>query len=56
MPNPFKETVISYPSRLPKEFELDKYVDYDLQFDKTFLDRTVVFWIVSGGKLRKATL
>ena len=38
MPNPFKETVISYPSRLPKEFELDKYVDYDLQFDKTFLD------------------
>ena len=38
MPNPFKETVISYPSRLPKEFELDQYVDYDLQFDKTFLD------------------
>jgi DNA polymerase elongation subunit (family B) len=38
MPNPFKDTVISYPSRLPKEFELDKYVDYDLQFDKTFLD------------------
>jgi DNA polymerase elongation subunit (family B) len=38
MPNPFKDTVISYPSRLPKEFELDKYIDYDLQFEKAFLE------------------
>ena len=38
MPNPFKDTVISFPGRLPKEFGLDEYVDYDLQFDKAFLD------------------
>lgn len=38
MPNPFKDTVISYPSRLPTEFGLDKYVDYDLQFNKAFLE------------------
>ena len=38
MPNPFKDTVISYPSRLPKEFELQEYIDYDLQFDKAFLE------------------
>jgi DNA polymerase elongation subunit (family B) len=38
LPNPFKDTVISYPSRLPAEFELDKYVDYELQFNKAFLD------------------
>ena len=38
LPNPFKDTVISYPSRLPSEFELDKYVDYELQFNKSFLD------------------
>jgi DNA polymerase elongation subunit (family B) len=38
MPNPFKDTVISYPSRLPKEFEMQEYIDYDMQFDKAFLE------------------
>ena len=38
MPNPFKDTVISYPSRLPKEMGLNDYIDYDLQFDKAFLE------------------
>jgi hypothetical protein len=37
-PNPIKDTVISYPARLPKEFGLHAYVDYDMQFDKTFVD------------------
>jgi DNA polymerase elongation subunit (family B) len=37
-PNPFNDTVISYPSRLPTEFGLDNYIDYDLQFQKAFLD------------------
>jgi DNA polymerase elongation subunit (family B) len=37
-PNPFKDTVVSYPTRLPKEFGLQEYIDYDLQFEKTFLD------------------
>ena len=38
MPNPFKDTVISYPARLPKEFDIHKYIDYDTQFEKTFLE------------------
>jgi DNA polymerase elongation subunit (family B) len=38
MPNHFKSDVISYPSRLPKEFGLDNYIDYDVQFDKAFLE------------------
>lgn len=37
-PNIFKDTVISYPSRLPVEFGIHQYVDYDTQFDKAFLD------------------
>jgi len=36
--NPFKFDVISYVSKLPTEFKLDKYIDYDIQFQKTFLD------------------
>jgi len=38
MPNPFKETVISFPVRLPKEFDLQKYIDYDMQFEKAFIE------------------
>ena len=37
-PNPFKDTVISYPVRLPKEFGLHDYIDYDMQFDKAYLE------------------
>ena len=37
-PNPFKDSVVSFPTRLPKEFGLQEYIDYDLQFEKTFLD------------------
>ena len=36
--NPFKFDVISYITTLPTEFNLNNYVDYDIQFDKTFLD------------------
>jgi DNA polymerase elongation subunit (family B) len=37
LPNPIKENVIGFVQRFPKELGLDKYVDYGVQFDKTFL-------------------
>jgi hypothetical protein len=37
-PNPFKDMVISYPGRLPSEFGMHQYVDYDTQFSKAFLE------------------
>ena len=37
-PNPFKDTVISYPGRLPKEFKLDDFVNYEMQFEKAFIE------------------
>lgn len=37
-PNPAMENVISFPQFLPKEFGLDEYIDYDMQFEKTFKD------------------
>ena len=36
--NPFKFDVISYVTKLPREFKLKEYVDYELQFEKTFID------------------
>jgi hypothetical protein len=30
--------VISYPGRLPKEFGIDEYIDYDTQFEKAFIE------------------
>jgi DNA polymerase elongation subunit (family B) len=38
LPNPIRENVISYIQEFPKEFGLDKYIDYDLQFSKAFLE------------------
>lgn len=37
-PNPTGDTVIAIPQTLPKEFGLNEYVNYDLQFEKSFLD------------------
>ena len=36
-PNPIKENVIAFIDYLPQQFNLEKYVDYNLQFEKTFL-------------------
>jgi DNA polymerase elongation subunit (family B) len=37
-PNPTMDSVISIIDVLPKEFNLHKYVDYETQFEKSFLD------------------
>ena len=37
MPNPVQGNVICSFSTLPSEFELDKYIDYDIQFEKAFM-------------------
>jgi DNA polymerase elongation subunit (family B) len=36
-PNPVYDTVIACPDTLPKEFGLDKYIDLDMQFEKSFI-------------------
>ena len=38
VPNHIKENVITYPLNLPKELDLHKYVDYNAQYEKTFLE------------------
>ena len=38
LPNKIRENVIAFPEHLPKELGIDRYIDYDLQFDKTFIE------------------
>jgi DNA polymerase elongation subunit (family B) len=55
MPNPFKDTVISFPGRLPKEFGLHDYIDYDTQFDKAFVEPIKVILQCMGWKTEKTS-
>ncbi len=38
MPNSLKQNVIAFPNFLPKELQLHQYVDYNRQFEKTFVE------------------
>ncbi len=37
-PNPINENVISFMNVLPREFDLHRFIDYDMQFDKAFVE------------------
>ena len=52
-PNKFGENVVSFISTFPKEFGLDKQVDYELQFEKSFLDPIKVILDTIGWKSEK---
>ena len=56
-PNPYQCTVISCPQVLPKEIGLDKYIDRDTQFDKSFLEPIKTILSAVGWEVEKrATL
>lgn len=53
LPNPIQENVISYLQTLPPEFGLDNYIDYDMQFSKSFLDPLINVLDTIGWKSEK---
>ena len=56
-PNKINQNVISFMGQFPKELGLDKSIDYDLQFEKSFLDPFKVILNTLGWKPEKiATL
>ena len=52
-PNKFGENVVSFLNTFPKEFGLDKQVDYELQFNKSFLEPIKVIMDVIGWQPEK---
>ena len=53
LPNPIRENVISYIQDFPRELGLDKYIDYELQFNKAFLDPMRVILDSIGWKVER---
>ena len=53
VPNTVQEDVISFISEFPKELDLHKYIDYDTQFEKAFLDALQIVVEPLGWKVRQ---
>lgn len=51
VPNPIFEDVIAFPGELPKEFDLDKYVDYEKQWEKMFMSPIIMICDAIGMSL-----
>ena len=41
-PNPFSANVITYITKLPKEFNIHEFVDYDIKFEKVFVEPLIL--------------
>ena len=57
IPNPIHDTVIAVPDEMPKEFKLDKYIDREMQFTKTFLEPiNSITEVIDWNTEKKSTL
>ena len=54
-PNPTKEECIAFQDSFPKEFKLNKYVDYNLMFEKAFLKTIETMIEPLGWKPKRET-
>jgi len=52
-PNLIHENVISFIQEFPKELNIDKYIDYDLQFEKSFVEPLKAILDAIGWQVEK---
>ena len=56
-PNPLGTNVITFTNQIPEEFGIEKYVDYDLMFEKAFLEPLNSLTNIVGWQIKEtATL
>ena len=56
-PNPLGINVITFNSLIPPEFKLEEYIDYDMMFEKSFLDPLNALLVSVGWQVKEqATL
>jgi len=53
IPNPIQENVLSFIQDFPAELNLTKYVDYDLQFNKSFIEPIKIILDCIGWSIEK---
>jgi DNA polymerase elongation subunit (family B) len=57
LPNPIRENVISTLGPLPKQFGLEKYIDYATQFEKSFIDPiSIILNVIDWSHEKKNTI
>lgn len=52
-PNDLNSHVLAFPKRIPKEFDISRFIDYDIQFEKTFLEPMKDLLDVMGWKAKE---
>ena len=52
-PNIIRENIISFIQQFPRELNIERYIDYDLQFEKSFLDPMKNILNVVGWNVEK---
>ena len=45
--------VVSFPTRIPKEFEIQEFIDYETQFQKGFIEPIRFILDCVGWKIEK---
>lgn len=54
-PNPSRENVVAFPTVLPKELGLHDFVDYDMQYDKAFVEPIRAILTAIGWEVEKTS-
>jgi hypothetical protein len=54
LPNPIREDVIGFVQKFPKELGLEKYVDYQHQFELSFINPLKKILDVIGWRTEKS--
>jgi DNA polymerase elongation subunit (family B) len=53
LPNPLRENVVSCPGTLPRQLGLDQYIDYDMQYEKAFVEPIKTILDAIGWRVEK---
>jgi hypothetical protein len=53
VPNPTRENVFAVPNALPPQLALDQFIDYDMQFDKAFVEPIKTILDAIGWRVEK---
>lgn len=53
VPNPVRENVFACPTSLPPEFGLERYIDYDMQYEKSFVEPIKAILDAIGWRVEK---